>query len=325
MDDWNSSMINAINGMVSAGAALAQNLSISNTGPKDRKFMEEQNALNYEHFLENRDWQYEKYLEAREYDSPAQQRQRLLDAGLNPAYYMAQNQNSSAVSSVPSVDTPMQDSYGYSPGKYLPEFNASLGSLADRTLGITEQVLRQKQVKNEIRKLYRNEDLIDLTISNLQKQGKLTENQAIKLQYEMDETYARTQEVWQNVSYKQIKNKYADALEFFGLELSQMKCTEQVDNLRKVKSEADYAEAVNELAIELYKNEANRKIVEERIKKRGLDLKDDEWYAYYQLANEIIGDVANNLGTFVGPKGLLNGLRSLFKGGNSGRPSYRNP
>lgn len=178
-----SEMLDATALMLQQANQVAQTISVSNTDHRDRQFMREMNEKNQQFAREMNDLNYEHYLDALEYDSPAQQYQRLLAAGLNPAMYMEGNQNSNAAGTLPQASVPEMDSFGYTPSNYLKDFTASNQGWQNAVMNNMER----KRVEIEQDKMYRYKDAKDAEIKGLELQNLLTEKQGTEVQKRIDQ------------------------------------------------------------------------------------------------------------------------------------------
>lgn len=178
-----SEMLDATALMLQQANQVAQTISVSDTDHRDRQFMREMNEKNQQFAREMNDLNYERYKEALEYDSPAQQYQRLLQAGLNPSLYMAGNQSSNAAGTLPQASVPEMDSFGYTPSNYLMDFTASNQGWQNAVMNNMER----KRVEIEQDKMYRYKDAKDAEIKNLEKMGIIYEKQGTEIQKRIDQ------------------------------------------------------------------------------------------------------------------------------------------
>lgn len=178
-----SELLDATALLASQGNQVAQTIQVTGTDHRDRAFMREMNEKNQQFAREMNDLNYERYQKALEYDSPAQQYQRLLAAGLNPSLYMEGNQNSNAAGTLPQASVPEMDSFGYTPSNYLLDFTSSNQGWQNAALNNMER----KRVEIEQDKMYRYKDAKDAEIKGLELHNLLTEKQGTEVQKRIDQ------------------------------------------------------------------------------------------------------------------------------------------
>lgn len=184
--DSNEALAQATSMFVTAGNGLANQISVANSTHRDRAFMREMNLKNQQFAREQNQWNYDRWKEALQYDSPSEQYQRLLDAGLNPAYYMG-NPATSGASQPSSADLANQQSEGQNLAQYASLRSQALISASEMALEQRKIGLESKRLGLEERKLYKNEELRNEELENLRRSGRLTEKQTEEANQRIDE------------------------------------------------------------------------------------------------------------------------------------------
>ena len=136
-----------------------------------------------------RNWQAEMYREDREYNTPANQVKRLREAGINPQLAMSNGMLGAGSSTMPSA--PSTHPYDFSPISQGISNSVSLYQqkrLQDAEIDYKNQQSENLRLQN-ITQLYRDIE----TLQNLQKSGKLTDEQTKFVQAEINEKWINVQ------------------------------------------------------------------------------------------------------------------------------------
>ncbi|QCS35914.1 minor capsid protein [Capybara microvirus Cap1_SP_45] len=107
----------------------------------------ETNALQYKMFHENQDWNLNMWNKQNEYNTASAQKQRLIDAGMNPLFYGLDGNSAGAIQSVsqPSIQSPKAD---LMPALAMQQSFANIGNIsADAALKIAQANSLEADVK----------------------------------------------------------------------------------------------------------------------------------------------------------------------------------
>ena len=108
-----------ISAVGSIGSAAASGISASNLNRKNREWQEQQAALqrswNEEMWTKQNVWNFEQWNRENLYNSPLAQKQRLMEAGLNPMYF--------GIDGVPAASLESAQPLGYERAESNPQLN----------------------------------------------------------------------------------------------------------------------------------------------------------------------------------------------------------
>lgn len=262
-----------------AGTALAGGasaLAAGNLNRKNRKFQQEeaekQRAWNETMAEKQNAWNYDMWLKATEYDSPANQMQRLLDAGLNPLYFGLDGNASQAA---PEAAQPL----GYERAS-AGVWNNPIQSGLDAAIKVAQvsniQADTAKKGEETLEVTKRREKIqADIELARQELQNKLAEEGLTK---------AKKEEIERNLAWLDRINEAAIAMQEAetALKQSQKKRIEELlegEKLLQIKTAEDFDHKWKKIDAEI------AKLAEET----GLLKKDIENYALNHASNGFMG------------------------------------
>lgn len=321
----------------STGASVA---SAGMTGHKGRKLMREMQKKSFDFQREQRDWNYQRYLEALEYDSPAAQYQRYLDAGLNPMYFMGEN-SSQPVATQNAPESNFTSPYDNVPESYrnpdLSQLAPTLNAAGNAILQGKELSLKRKELELKERGMYKNEELIDAKLLQMKKNNLLTDAQIEDLQSQVDTRVSQVELYRSSAEFQRAQARYQNIIngsmnERIRLEFKEKKATiNQLISQYKLnfKSASFIAKQIDALNLEMYQKTFDAKVYQRllidkadeiaaAIKKGEIDLRDAELPGAIKSAEQkstgwfvTLNNVLDLLGKFTGVAGNIYQFRGV--------------
>lgn len=167
MSKWGEGSTAALLAGISATAGATSTVSASMAGRKSRKLARQLNEKNHQYALEQNKWNAEQVDIARQYESPENQKNLLMQAGYNPALL---NSEGGTVAPAASADLATEQYNGYDPAA-MSGFNQGIQTIANAGM----EYLQAKKIQSETNKITNEIPEIQAHVEELKSQTHMNE------------------------------------------------------------------------------------------------------------------------------------------------------